>query len=62
MQAVAKASADIAVQGRNCAVTVIVARRRIVEDACGHDLAAEGVKLDHFVSVVCFSAVSIVHM
>ena len=46
---------------RDVAVAVVVSRSRIVEDSDRCDGWSVHLELDHLVTVLCFSAVSVVH-
>lgn len=60
MDAIAHAGVvDSRLDHGDVAVAVVVARRRAVQDAKGFDLST--LEADDFVTVLCFSSVSIVH-
>ena len=62
MQAVTHARASrLLLDGRDVPVAVVVSRSRIVEDSDRCDCRAVHLELDHLVTVLCFSAVSVVH-
>lgn len=63
MQAVTHARASrLRLDGRDVAVAVVVSRRRIVEDADRCDDRAVHLELDYLVTVLRFSAISVVHL
>ncbi len=63
MQAVTHArSSRLWLDWRDEAVAVVVSRSRIVEDSDRYDGWSVRLELDHLVTVLCFPAVSVVHM
>lgn len=61
MQAITHASAGLVWNWRDRTVAIIIARRGVVEHAMRNNLPATGCQLNDFVSVPCFSSISIVH-
>lgn len=59
MQAIAHTRAGVVCQWRDAAIAIIVSGHRRMKDAEGDDFAA--FQLYDFVTILCFSAISIMH-